>query len=59
MLKWLSGIMQLTTEYTEKHIENKRETISFYNFLCALFYAGLSLNFFQKYTTRTQRIAWK
>ena len=42
--------MQLTTENTEKHIDNKIETISFYNFLCALFYAGLSLNCFKNIT---------
>ena len=49
--------MQLTTENTENHINNKIETISFYNFLCALFYAGLSLNCFKKYNLRVQRIA--
>jgi len=42
--------MQLTTENTEKHIDNKRETISFYDFLCALFYAKLNLIVFKNIT---------
>jgi hypothetical protein len=29
----LTRIMQLTTEHTEKHIDRKRKTISFYDFL--------------------------
>ena len=36
-------IMQLTTEHTEKHTDSKREAISFYDFLCALFYVKLNL----------------
>jgi len=38
--------MQLTTENTEnteKHIDSKRETLSFYDFLCAFFYARLNV----------------
>ena len=42
--------MQLTTENTEKYIDNKRETISFYDFLCALFYARLNVIVFLNVT---------
>jgi hypothetical protein len=35
--------MQFTTEHTEKHIDSKREAISFYDFLCRLFDVRLDL----------------
>jgi len=38
--------MQLATENTEKHIDSKTGTISFYDF-CALFYK-IELNYFNK-----------
>jgi len=46
--------MQLTTEHTEQHIDSKRETISFYDFLCALFYVRLNL-IISKNITREHR----
>jgi len=47
----ITRIIQLTTEHTEKHIDSKRETISFYDFPrleaptfgCALFHVRLNL----------------
>jgi len=44
--------MQLTTELTEKHNDGKRETISFYNFLCALVRLNLIIH---KKITREHR----
>jgi len=43
-------IMQLTTEHSEKNIDSKRETISFYYFLRELFYVRLNLIVFKKIT---------
>jgi hypothetical protein len=37
----------LTTEHTEKHIDSNRETIGFYDVLCALL-GKVGLNYFQK-----------
>ncbi len=39
----LTRTKQLTTEHTEKHIDRK-ETISFYDFLCALFHVRLNFD---------------
>ncbi len=48
--------MQLTTEHTEKHIDSKRETISFYNFLCELFYVRLNLIISKKITREHREV---
>jgi membrane-anchored glycerophosphoryl diester phosphodiesterase (GDPDase) len=42
--------MQLTTEHAEKHIDSKRKTIIFYDFLCALFYMRFNLIISKKIT---------
>ena len=42
--------MQLTTEHTEKHVDSKREAISFYDFLCVLFYVRLTIINFKNIT---------
>jgi len=39
----LTQKLQLTTEVTEKYIDNKRKTTCFYSFLCALFFLEMNL----------------
>ncbi len=39
----LTQKLQLTTEDTEKYIDNKRKSTCFYSFLCAFFYSEMNL----------------